>query len=771
MVQVERVTGVILPDLIAAVYYYFMRKVESMSNILPLMGGLKLVDDYLKARGLARDDFETINLVDPANHLLYKTYGFSLSKSHYRQALLLTYLRPDGKAYMESRTVDGKTVQVPYALLRYLGAPVGVPLDKIDDVPKVLAPWGRRSELHFEPLARGGSWLSLADGSTIVHVESLVKAKAVTKMTGLPAIGYNGVWGFVSSRQGVELIHKMVDFAFSRYTNVVLWDSNVDTNPDVAASRASLLHKMRHILGVSTLKVATLPKQADGSDWGPDDFLQVHGSEALARVVAEAEPYVDERYSDLVEAVNDKCWWVKDMTRCFLRDQAMAVGASDARNQLAPINRAVTSGKGGGERIVFGYDMWLKSPNRVEVDTIGYMYLMDETYQRGNKLVANMYRRAGAWPRPMADRGDAVGVGGGSEGFRLAMELMRVLLGDKLEYVRSYLRFLKFTPHKPTSYPILWSSARGVGKGWLTKMATRLLGEPNVGSTTADQLAGTSNAHVTGKRLVVLNEVSAKVENRKAIVGFLKSFIGDDVIARKQLYMDVVTVENHAGLLITANELGDMPSDGLSDRRSVYVACGGPAWPGEDPRWDQVWMALEGGEGGGVGEVMAEVAEWVEGGREVDYRSWRPEMTAQRATDLLAGRSPHEEVLWDIRHEFIEQGVRVCYMAHIYYRAEQLGWDLKKYLSGRAISLAMKATGWHTIDEWKRLGPSKVSAWAVVDPKQPAPAEVRRWDGVVSPFSGVLISPMPPVLVGENPRLMESLAATGKIIMAAEGKF
>lgn len=201
---------------------------------------LILRDKYLEGRGLEATDFGlnyNYPVIPGTNWDWFKTHKFGTGALYRRSALFLIYLNVRGEPYL--------TDEVPYGVVRFLGTAVGVP--EGEEPPKVLSQWGRRSELHFEPIRDGRSWEALEHGTKVIYCESLIKAKAVHKATGIPCVGYNGVNGYSSARQGIELIHQYSEFAFDKMDNVILYDSDVWTNPRVQKSREYLSHKLRQI--------------------------------------------------------------------------------------------------------------------------------------------------------------------------------------------------------------------------------------------------------------------------------------------------------------------------------------------------------------------------------------------------------------------------------------------------------------------------------------------------------------------------------------------
>lgn len=667
-----------------------------------LDSGLALRDKYLEAHGLDGRDFGLNYQYPPipgTNWEWYKEHKFGTKGIYYRTGLFLIYLNPQGEPWL----LD----EVPYGVVRFLGEPRGVP--EGEKAPKVLSQWGRRSEIHFEPMRDGTSWESLPHGSKVIHCESLVKAKAVHKATGYPCIGYNGVSGFSSAKQGLELIHQYTGFAFDKMENVILFDSDVHTNPLVQKARQSLSHKLRHIAHCDKVSWVDLPQKisADGSapasNWGPDDYIMEFGADGIRRLIEAAVPYQDEEFSELVEAMNERLRWVGGQNMVYDRKRRALVKWADATLAFRNVNRVVPWGK--VKRTVFGTDVWLASEHRQAVDNVGYRYMADEFFERGGETIANEYVPDGVSPGP---------VGEGLRAGSVVMDMLtRLFKSDDLELMRSYLKFLKFSVEKPTSYCVLWSNVRGVGKGWFTDLARVLLGRRHVSTTTADMLAEKYNLHTVNCRLLIAHEFQASTSaNKKAALNYLKTFVGDEVIAVRAMHRNPYSAEARAGLIITVNDKSEMPSDGLGDRRQWYIEGGAglrergvDLWGPEDDNWNRVFRAL-----GDEGE-MAAVCRWLADGADIDFQSWKPPMTEDREEDLMLGQSVVVQIAHEVLVDARALGVRVMDAKAIRQLMLERMDGQEIYLVGKAFGAALKNAGWWTDKAYGRAIGGATAAW------------------------------------------------------------
>jgi len=616
--------------------------------------------------------------------------------------------------------------EVPYGVVRFLGSPRNLPEGSdAKDVPKVLSQWGRRSEIHFEPMRNGTAWESLVHGTKVIHCESLVKAKAVHKATGLPCIGYNGVTGYSSAKQGLELIHLYTGFAFDKMDNVILYDSDVRTNPQVQKARESLSHKLRHIANCDKVSWVDLPQKINGdgalppSNWGPDDYILEFGAAGISDLISGAVPYQDEEYAELVEAMNERVRWVGGQNMVYDRKRRTLTKWTDAVLSFRNVNRVIPWGK--VKRTVFGTDVWLASEHRETVDQVGYRYMADEFFERGGESIANEYVPDGAKS--------------GSESLSnsgIVMDMLtRLFKRDDLELMRSYLKFLKFSPDKPTSYCVLWSSVRGVGKGWFTDLARAVIGGRHVSMTTADQLAEKYNLHTVNCRLLVAHEFQASSSaNKKSALNYLKTFVGDEFISVRAMHRNPYTAEARAGLIITVNDKSEMPSDGLGDRRQWYIEGGAglaergvDLWGPEDIRWTQVFEALK------DDEQMGAMCKWLADGADIDFKSWKPPLTEEREEDLMLGQSGVVQIAHEVLVDARDLGVRVMDAKAIRQLMIERMEGQEIYVIGKAFGAMLKNAGWWTDKVFAKSTESRSAAWFTGRPDmaRSSPSTMPQW--------------------------------------------
>jgi hypothetical protein len=165
---------------------------------------------------------------------------------------------------------------------------------------KYLSAWGDNRHLYFPPNAGK----LLADVSVpVVVVEAEKSALALAALAGrdsrpLLPIATGGCWGW-RGKTGIEGgpngEHKEVRgplpdldrISWGGRRAVIVPDSNVATNPDVAAARQALAVELEK--RGARVCLASLPQEPTVN--GPDDFIAAHGGDALLSLIDHAEEW------------------------------------------------------------------------------------------------------------------------------------------------------------------------------------------------------------------------------------------------------------------------------------------------------------------------------------------------------------------------------------------------------------------------------------------------------------------------------------------------
>lgn len=648
---------------------------------------IELLKEYLDKRCLEPDDFPE-GLVPSLSKDLLVQRGYDARLAAGRPYIFLQYLDPKGNPYYE---YEDESKSNPYAVARFLGDPTL--WQGKEPPPKVISPNGRQNQLHFEPVrpieGQTRDWYNLPDGQIVVHVESMIKARAVHKWTGFPTVGYNGVASYSSSKRGIELLHKQYDVDFTRFTNVILFDSNIH-KPAVASAREGLAFKLRHILGCQDIRLADLPKGPNGEDWGPDDFLAHYGNEPLIELIRSSTTWSGQEHDDLISQIQERAvYCTRGGTFIDRRDKSVRQEVK-ASTFYAPINKKVLKGK--NVATVYGFPLWKEFKDRNEVVNPAYEYLGEEFIERDDGRYYNLYQRSGPWP-DLREPKETI----------ITDQLKNMMSVEDLRLLRAYMKFLKYTGRKPTSFPVLFSDKRGVGKGWFSKLAYRFIGASN--STSADARAFVSNFNVqlANKRLVVINEFKVSNAEKPSAMNSIKRFFGDELITIEPKGVDSYSLENRAGMIITCNNLEDVPTDGLEDRRMWYIDCSNKE---EVENWSPLHAALD------DPEMIEEFCHWVAGADDIDFATWRPPLDETKRRAIVAASSSLEAACDTILSDLRETDI-ICLQYDAVKNFMKDEYPRVMETAGKAVTSAMKAAGWKSTEKkYGRNGAQKI-VWII----------------------------------------------------------
>jgi hypothetical protein len=593
-----------------------------------------------------------------------------------RPFIFLRYLRPDGSPYYKNKD--------PYELVRFLG---DVKMWRGEKAPpKAISPGGRPPVLHFEPIGGGRDWGSLPDGTVVLHVESLIKAKVVHKwLPDNPCVGLNGVWGWTSSKMGVELTYADTGVDFTRFKNVILFDSNTH-KPDVARARHSLAFKLRNVLGCKEVYLAELPRPSkleyDDPDWGPDDFLRVKADpNQLVDVINAATPFVGSLDDPLIEAIKDKIVYCTSTSSVIDREFKDVMDTTHAKERYSTINRKELVGK--STKITYAFKLWQDDAEaRREVRAPCYRYLGEEFVEKGDGDYYNLYVKSGVWP---------IGEVGERTGAADAMiAQIHNMLGDEGAYrFRTYFRFLKFNPNKPCTFLVLYGK-RGHGKGWSTKIAHRLIGNANTSVTRGKELDNNFNALLGAKRLLIFNEYSVS-GSYQASLNAIKGLAGDEYIVIEKKGQDAYHIENNVGAMFTTNFLNEVPTDGLEDRRLIYMELNNRVDVTPD-QWEKLHSMVD------DEEIMTDFAQWLWEGDDINYSTWKPDpLDHARQEAILASSGGPMGMARIILLRLRSEGYVCAWGDTILHLFEEEGYDNpRKQFAGPRLANMLAKGDWHS---------------------------------------------------------------------------
>jgi hypothetical protein len=266
------------------------------------------------------------------------------------------YIQFNYTAIDESPILDKR--ERPYIVRRYLLAPednILPPLDTEKSAPglpvyqRFWAPAGVPSPIYWVHGLLPTPLLQLVTGAPtrIYFVEGQLKAIAGC-LSGLLMAGFSGVWNWKSKKHHIRLLADLRALVERGHTFIIVWDSDVRTNPEVQNARIRFREALREAgCPDHRIKVVTLPNGPPDADGEPTklgfDDLAARSSLAAARAYLEeheeqadeADPPSKVTYRMVTEAVRD---------RWDFRTSALGAGAleyNEAKQMVEIDRRAV----------------------------------------------------------------------------------------------------------------------------------------------------------------------------------------------------------------------------------------------------------------------------------------------------------------------------------------------------------------------------------------------------------------------------------------------
>jgi hypothetical protein len=156
---------------------------------------------------------------------------------------------------------------------------------------------------------------------------------------------------------------------------------------------------------------------------------------------------------------------------------------------------------------------------------------------------------------------------------RVLIRHLLFLIPDRTErrlFMQWAAHIIQHPAHRVRWAVILFSEAQQTGKTSTVMAIAKAVGERNFNTVSNDTLKSRFNAPLSGKQLILINEVDQK--ERYEVVGRLKEMITDKVIQIEQKYMPAVMVKNIASFIMTTNHDNALKI-GSSDRRFMAIQC------------------------------------------------------------------------------------------------------------------------------------------------------------------------------------------------------
>jgi phage/plasmid-associated DNA primase len=117
----------------------------------------------------------------------------------------------------------------------------------------------------------------------------------------------------------------------------------------------------------------------------------------------------------------------------------------------------------------------------------------------------------------------------------------------------------------------LIQGVHGIGKSFIGKLITTLLGLKNVGKVSPVSVSSNFNGYATGACVNILEEISVKGHNRYDVMNGLKPLITDTEIQINDKGVKTYTTQNTTNYILFTNDKNAIPVED-TDRR-YWIVC------------------------------------------------------------------------------------------------------------------------------------------------------------------------------------------------------
>jgi hypothetical protein len=438
--------------------------------------------------------------------------------------------------------------------------------------------------VYLPPLLGKTTWAKVMEDPKIPVgiTEGELKAACACANAVLPVLGLGGVYNWRSAAKGVELIPELEAFKWESREVVLIFDSDMRTNPMVAMAAAHLARVLTD-RGANVRQVNWQAEDVILNDTkvGLDDYAFQHGLEALSTLIENAKPvqhsFELHRLNTEVSLISSTNEIVELASGNVITARQFTDVAYKHRNYVesktlpdgSVTNRQISAAKS-----------WLEWPFR---STVGCL-----TYQPGEKQITECgdYNTWTGWACQPATKGtitpweDLFGV---------------IMQGAKTEdgwWLRRWLAYpLQFPGTKLASAVLLWGVEQGTGKTLLGETMRRIYGA-NYRTISSTDLVGSYTDWAANRQFIVGNEIS--VGNRRAHTDVLK-----DIITREQVTINVkyrahYVVRDCINYYFTSNHPDAFFLENADRRYFVHEVAGRPQSNGFYDRYVK-WLDHEGG--------------------------------------------------------------------------------------------------------------------------------------------------------------------------------
>jgi Family of unknown function (DUF5906)/Domain of unknown function (DUF3854) len=381
-------------------------------------------------------------------------------------------------------------------------------------------------------IPQGPDWARIAADPTIALglSEAEFKSYVVTSRAGIPTLGLGGVNSYGSKRAGEIILKELTQFNWAGRTLLLMFDSDSEVNPHVAAALADCALKLSG-LGARPLKVC-IPCGENGEKLGADDYILKYGHIAFQQL-----PKVPFAQVEQLHRLNQEYAFIRNPVGIYSFSAKQIISQADflvTENKNSTIVPAVK-----GFKTVKAGTEWLLWPGRREHLSV--------TYKPGESAVtdADELNTFPGWGcEPLID----------PEGCLEFLWLMdRLIPNERMRnWVIQWLGHMIQKPNEKVMSALVMSGPQGTGKSLLTEMLAALVGEANTATIGNLELASQFTGWAANKLLIIAEEVSGLDPKHDA--ARLKSFVTGPTVTINEKYIKAYTLPHRARFIFCSNE-------------------------------------------------------------------------------------------------------------------------------------------------------------------------------------------------------------------------
>lgn len=488
-----------------------------------------------------------------------KWQSSGLSDSHARRLKLRGLSAPEVQR-LNGRFFEAGALHIPYFDLagkptkfyrvRYLeklpgAAGLALSPQRYDQLPVM-------QEVYYPPLV---NWRSIAANPKVAVsiTEGELKA-ACACVHKIPMMALGGVYSFMSSKRGLDLLPSMREFDWTERVVYVVFDNDLKDNP--AVMRAQRVLSERLLSEGAKICYIQIPP---GPDKGVDDYIVKHGAGAFGDLIEKAEPFPEAK---ALWQLNEEVLLIKKLDVVVERDTDLLMYPDQFTRHLYA-NRhymqQVEVGSGKNKRVVLEKaklaPRWVEWEHRSE--------LWDLSYDPGAPKVVGgkTWNLWNGW-----------GVAAKKGTVQPWHDLLDFLFSNDPKTRRWFEQWCAYPIQNPGAKlytaVLLWSRIKRIGKSMVGLSLKYIYGD-NAIIVDARELSSTFNSWAKNRQLVVGEEFTSGDKRQHA--DYMKHVITSPNFRINEKNKPEYDIENHTNFLLFSNHADAIP---LEDGDKRYLIHG-----------------------------------------------------------------------------------------------------------------------------------------------------------------------------------------------------